>query len=48
MMTIFSIWLAQLGIGIALGAFVVITKTMIEIVKFDKEWKIEHNKFLRS
>ena len=44
--TIFNIWLIQWVIGIALGMFTVITTTTAQIIKFDKEWKIEHNKHI--
>ena len=44
--TIFNIWLIQWVIGIALGTFTVITTTTAQIIKFDKEWKIEHNKHI--
>ena len=43
---IFNIWLTQLGIGIVLGAFAGVAATMVKIIKFDKEWEIEHNKLM--
>lgn len=44
--TFFSIWLAQLGIGVALGTFAGVAATMVKVAKFDKEWEIEHNKLM--